>query len=117
MSVDKDKLENALQMLPIQQLREIIDERGLSKTSRSSSELIDAILADQWTEIEFQSLLNRIANNEEETEPLGFYIAEISEYESLNDRELEEELGERLLIDEVSFDAEKYSLHALTASE
>ncbi|ELY54204.1 hypothetical protein C492_16543 [Natronococcus jeotgali DSM 18795] len=91
-------------MLPIQELRKIIEERGLGVRSRSSSELIDAILTDRWTVDEFDDLLDRIADIERETEPLGYYIADIESIEQLTSRDLDEELAERFLTEEVSFD-------------
>ena len=102
--MDKEKLETALQMLPIQELRRIIDDRNLGVRSRSSSELIDAILTDKWTDDEFEDLLDRIAKIERETEPLGYYITDLESVDRLTNRDLDEEMAERLRREQVSFD-------------
>lgn len=106
MAVDKEKLENALQMLPIQELRKIIDERELGVKSRSSDELIEAIISDKWTDDEFDQLLKRIGDIKRETEPLGYYIANIDSIEQLTNRPFHEQLTERLRSNPANFDEE-----------
>lgn len=100
--VDKGQLESLLRsdLLSINDLRDIIDDRGLSVKARRTDKLVDAILADRWTDNEFENLKSELARKQEETEPKGYYIQSISSVDRFTDRPLCEEIQERLKQDE-----------------
>ena len=57
--VDKDQLESLLNsdLLKINDLRDIIEDRDLNVTGRSNEKLISAILSDKWTTLMCSTLL------------------------------------------------------------
>lgn len=91
--VDKDQLESLLRsdLLGINDLRDIVENRDLNVTARRTDKLVDAILADKWTSDEFDELKKELAQKEEETGPKGYYIQSISSIDRLTDRPLHEE--------------------------
>lgn len=96
--VDKTKLETLLRsdLLTINDLRDIIDERDLNIKSRRTDRLIEAILADRWTQEEFSELIETLSMKQEETEPKGHYIQQINGIDRMIDRPTHEVLEERL---------------------
>ena len=77
MAPSAEKVRTALEMIPISVLRTMVEERELGVTSRSSDELIDAIVDDGWTEEEYERLKQRLGDIKREQEPYGRYIVEI----------------------------------------
>lgn len=75
--MDDGDIRPALEMLPQSVLRSIIDERDISFTSRYTEELIDRLLADTWTEEEFDALIQRVADVERERNPKSRYVVPI----------------------------------------
>lgn len=100
--VDKDQLESLLNsdLLVINDLRDIIEDRGLNVTGRSSEKLINAILSDKWNEAEFEELKKNISVKQEETGPKGFYIQSIDGMDRFTERPRHEEIKERLKSEE-----------------
>ena len=100
--VDKDQLESLLtsDLLGINDLRDIIDERDLNTTARRTDKLVSAILADKWDSEEFEELKEQLAAKQEETGPKGYYIQSITGIDRLTDRPLQDEIEERLKRDE-----------------
>lgn len=100
--VDKGQLESLLQsdLMSINDLRDIIEDRDLNVKARRTEKLVNAILADRWTEQEFELLKQNIAQKQEETEPKGYYIQSISSIDRFTDRPLHKEIQERLKQDE-----------------
>lgn len=100
--VDKDQLESLLtsDLLGINDLRDIIDDRDLNTTARRTDKLVSAILADKWDSNEFEELKEELAAKQEETGPKGYYIQSITSIDRLTDRPLHEEIQERLKRDE-----------------
>ena len=79
MSVDKENLREILRLFPIYQIRMIIDERGTGVKSRDQEELIDALVEEEWTDEEYQELIDRLQTIQEEGRPLGYYLCQIGE--------------------------------------
>lgn len=73
---DED-LRAALEMVPINILRKIIEERGLDVTSRKSDELIEALISDGWTDDDFNDLKGRLARIQIEQNPHSRFISNI----------------------------------------
>lgn len=100
--VDKDQLESLLEsdLLKINELRDIIADRGLNVTGRSNDTLISAILSDKWTNAEFEELKEDISLKQEETGPKGYYIQSIESIDRFTERPRHEEIEERLKSEE-----------------
>lgn len=73
----EEDVRAALEMFPINIIRKIIDERELDITSRRSVELIDALVADDWSDEEFINLKSRLADVQKEQNPHSRYISDI----------------------------------------
>ncbi|WP_336337344.1 hypothetical protein [Haloarcula brevis] len=78
----------------------IVDERGTGVKSRDPEELIDALVQEEWTDEEYESLVDRLQTIQEEGRPLGYYICKINEAPSI------ETLKQELLQNEAQFDDE-----------
>lgn len=76
MPPSEEKIRTALEMIPISVLRTMIEERELGVTSRSSDELIDALVDDGWTEEGYEGLKQRLVDIKREQDPYGRYIVE-----------------------------------------
>lgn len=73
----ESKLRPALEMVPQNVLRTMIDERSISFKSRYSEKLIDRLLEEEWTTEDFENLKERLARIERERTPKSRYIARI----------------------------------------
>lgn len=74
---DEEKLRTALQMIPQHILRKMLDERGISFTSRQTEPIIDRLMEEPWTDSDFENLLDRLARIQREKKPYSRYIAEL----------------------------------------
>jgi len=81
MPPDDEEVRTALEMIPINVLRTMIEERGLGVKSRSSDDLIDALIGDSWTDDDYEELKQRLGRIKREQEPYRRYIVEL---EALN---------------------------------
>jgi hypothetical protein len=117
MPIDEEDLREILRLFPIYQTRLIIEERETGVKSRDQEELIDALVAEKWTEDEYQTLIERLQTIKEEGRPLGYYICQIEDSPSMED--IEQELHQ----DEAKFDEQKrllkggYEIHHVSESE
>lgn len=81
MAPRNEDVRTALEMIPINVLRNIIDERDIDFTSRASDKLIDKLVEDGWSDIEFEQLKKRLRNIQLEKEPYSRYVAELKNIE------------------------------------
>jgi len=72
-----EKIRTALEMMPISVLRSLVEERNLGVTSRSSDELIDALVDDGWTDEQYEELKQRLGDIKLEQDPYGRYIVNL----------------------------------------
>jgi len=63
--------------MPISILRNLVDERNLGVTSRSSDELIESLVDDGWTDRQYEELKERLGAIKLEKEPYGRYIVNL----------------------------------------
>lgn len=100
-----EEVRTALEMLPINILRKIIEERSLNFTSRRSGELIDRLLEEEWTEEDFSELRDRLALIQRERQPYSRYILTFDGVESgLEDLSTTERISTLLETREADFD-------------
>ncbi|WP_256402411.1 hypothetical protein [Halorubrum salinum] len=97
-----EEVRTALEMVPINIIRNIIDERDISFTSRKSSELIERLLQDGWTDEQFEELKHRLAKIELERQPYSRYVSELNHISSGLDDIPEHERVEQVLLNEES---------------
>jgi hypothetical protein len=77
MSPSDEEVRTALEMMPINVLRTMIEERELGVTSRSSDTLINHLVDDGWTNEEYEDLKQRLVQVQREKQPYGRYIVEL----------------------------------------
>lgn len=77
-----EEVRTALEMVPIHIIRNIIEEREINFTSRKSSELIERLIQDGWTDEQFEALKERLAKIELERQPYSRYISELYHVDS-----------------------------------
>ena len=117
MPVDTENLREILRLFPIYQLRMIIDERGTGVKSNDPEELINALVEEEWTEAEYENLIERLQTIQEEGRPIGYYLCQIEESPEI------EALDEELRQNEAKFDDEGhlseggYQIHHTTETE
>ena len=117
MPVDKEDLREVLRLFPIYQIRMIIKERNIGVKSRDQEELIDALVSDEWSDKEYEELIERLKTIEEEGRPLGYYLCKIAESPEI------EETVQELRENEAQFDEEGrllksgYQIHHTSDSE
>ena len=80
MIVDDEELREILRLFKLYQIRMIIEERGTNITSNDQEELIDALVDEEWSEEEFENLIDRLQIFGQEGRPLGYYICVIEEH-------------------------------------
>lgn len=117
MTVDQEDLREILRLFPLYQIRMIVDERGTDAKSRDPEELIDALVQEEWTDEEYESLVDRLQTIQEEGRPLGYYICKIND--SLAIETLEQELlqNEAQFDDEGHIKKEGYQVHHSSETE
>jgi len=81
MAPSEEEVRTALQMIPINILRNLIEERDIGVTSRSSDELIDHLVEDGWTDEQYEALKQRLVKIQREKQPYSRYVVDI---DSLN---------------------------------
>jgi len=81
MAPSDERVRTALQMIPINVLRKLIEERELGVTSRSSDTLIEHLVEDDWTDQEYEALKQRLAKIQIEKQPYSRYVVAL---DSLN---------------------------------
>ncbi|WP_435074917.1 hypothetical protein [Halorubrum sp. HHNYT27] len=100
-----EEVRTALEMVPIHIIRKIIDEREINFTSRKSSELIEQLLQDGWTDEQFEDLKHRLAKIELERQPYSRYVSELDHITSgLEDAPEHERVEQVLSNQESDFD-------------
>lgn len=87
MPPSEEKIRTALEMMPISVLRNLVEERNLGVTSRSSDELIDHLVDDGWTEEQYEGLKQRLGNVKLEQDPYGRYIVNLGSLNQGVDRD------------------------------
>lgn len=100
-SADKSKVENILKTddFHVNELRALVEERQLDVDKRFKDDMIEALLADKWSEEEFDELKDRFLRIQQERSPMGFYIGKIKDLPDYTDQATHEELKETLLVD------------------
>lgn len=81
MAPSDEEVRTALEMIPINILRKMIDERELGVTSRSSDDLIHHLVEDGWTDEDYQSLKHRLVKIEREKQPFRRYVVYIDSFD------------------------------------
>ncbi|WP_135304127.1 hypothetical protein [Haloarcula amylovorans] len=87
MSPSNEEIRTALQLMPINILRTLIEERDIGVTSRSSDTLISHLVEDGWTEDEYEALKQRLANIQRERQPYSRYVVAIDSIDQSVDRD------------------------------
>ena len=117
MTVDDERLREILRLFKLYQIRMIIEERGTDATSNDQEELIDALVDEEWTDEEFEGLIDLLQVFGQEGRSLGYYICVIEERPEI------ETLVEYLRQDEAEFDQEGglveggYEINEITDTE
>lgn len=111
MSADKEDLREILRLFPIYQIRMIIKERGIGVKSRDQEELIDALVEEEWTDDEFEELIDRLRTIKEEGRPLGYYICAIENAPEIESLELDLLQSEAQFDDEGHIEEDGYQIH------
>jgi len=101
MTIDKSKVENILKTddFHVNELRDLVEQRQLNVDKRFKDDMIEALLADKWTDEEFNDLKDRFLRIQRERSPMGFYIGKIEDLPDYTDQATHEELKETLLVD------------------
>lgn len=92
--VDEADVRDLLSLYKIGDLRTLIDEKGISYKSNSKEDLIDVLIEEHdWTDDEYNELVDRYQRIVEGKRPLGHYLFRIVsvdlELESVSERLLE----------------------------
>jgi len=106
MSFDKNDVEMALDMIKRGYLIDLAEERGVADQvddKRKKNELKEVLLAEDWDDPEFETLLDAVEDYKKETDPLGYYVGVIEEVNG-EEEYTEDEIIELLSADEASFD-------------
>lgn len=108
MTVDKEKVKNILESdnFTRNMIIELVEERGLSVDKRYVDEMIEALLAVNWDEDQFEDLKSTFETVQKENSPFGFYVAKVEEFPDLTDQDTEIEVKEKLLVEEAKRDEE-----------
>lgn len=78
MAPSTEDVRTALEILPINIVRKIIDEEGIDFKSRKSDELTDKLIEEvEWTEDRFEELLDRVERVQREKQPYGRYVCSV----------------------------------------
>lgn len=117
MTVDQEDLREVLRLFPIYQTRMLIKERNVGVKSRDQEELIDALVSDEWTEEEYQELIDRLRTIEEEGRPLGYYLCQIGDSPEIEELEQELQQNEAQFDDEGRLLEGGYQIHHTSNSE
>ncbi|WP_323190437.1 hypothetical protein [Halostella sp. PRR32] len=101
-----EQVRTALQMMPINILRKLIEERELGVTSRSSDTLIRHLVEDGWTDDEYEVLKRRLAKIQREKQPYSRYIVDIDSLDQGVDQDLpdHERIADLLTTNTAEFD-------------
>jgi len=75
--IQKEKLKILFNILPINEIRNIIYKRQIGVKGVDKKKLIEALLKEDWTNKEFEEVLDLCKLIKEEDKPLGFYISKV----------------------------------------
>lgn len=98
MTVDKEKVENILRSddFGINQVRSVVEDHDLVVSKGEVEPMIDALLASEWTEEQFEDLIDHFEEIQLEKSPWGYYVGDISDYPNFTDSPVHTELKEQL---------------------
>jgi len=117
MPVDDEDLREVLRLFPIYQIRMIIDERGVDVKSKDQEELIDALVEENWTDEEFDELVERLQTIQEDGRPLSYYLCDINEQVSIADAEQELRRNEAEFSDDGGITEGGFQIHMTSETE
>src|SRR6056297_2566567 len=94
MTFNKADVENILTNddFHVNELQNLVEERELNVDKRKKDEMVEALLADTWTENQLDDLKDRFRKLQLERSPFGFYIAKVVDYPDFTDNPKQQEL-------------------------
>lgn len=108
----QDKLRAALEMLKIRELRDLGYERDVDVSSNRKEDWVEELLQQDWSEDQFDGLINWIETLEREDQPRGRYMVKIGELESLGNSGSSQDFEQKLSNREVAFSEDKSTVES-----